>query len=79
MCPTGVIVPYDYKGSEIGMLIQEWMLHKVNFFIEGNYDFVDVRDVVQGMILAREKGKVGQIYILSGELIRVADMWRLVK
>ena len=31
------------------------------------------------MILAREKGKVGQVYILSGELIRVADMWRLVK
>ncbi len=35
--------------------------------------------MVQGMILARDKGNVGQIYILSGELIRVADMWRLVK
>jgi dihydroflavonol-4-reductase len=79
VCPTGVIGPYDYKGSEMGVLIQEWMMHKINFLIEGNYDFVDVRDVVQGMILAREKGKVGQIYILSGELIRVADMWRLVK
>ncbi len=79
VCPTGVIGPYDYKGSEMGTLIQEWMMHKINFLIEGNYDFVDVRDVVQGMILAREKGKIGQIYILSGELIRVADMWRLVK
>ena len=79
VCPTGVIGPYDYKGSEIGVLIQEWMLHKVNFLIEGDYDFVDVRDVVQGMILAREKGKIGQIYILSGELIRVIDLWRLVK
>ena len=79
VCPTGVVGPYDYKGSEIGVLIQEWMMHKVNFLIEGNYDFVDVRDVVQGMILARGKGKTGQVYILSGELIRVADMWRLVK
>ncbi|MRS04086.1 NAD-dependent epimerase/dehydratase family protein, partial [bacterium] len=79
VCPTGVIGPYDYKGSEMGTLIREWMMHKINFLIEGNYDFVDVRDVVQGMILAREKGKIGQIYILSGELIRVADMWRLVK
>jgi dihydroflavonol-4-reductase len=79
VCPTGVIGPYDYKGSEMGVLIHEWMLHKVNFLIEGNYDFVDVRDVVQGMILAREKGKVGQTYILSGELIRVVDLWRLVK
>lgn len=79
VCPTGVIGPFDYKGSEMGILIHEWMLHKVNFLIEGNYDFVDVRDVVQGMIQAREKGKIGQIYILSGELIRVADLWRLVK
>lgn len=79
VCPTGVIGPYDYKSSEMGTLIREWMLHKVNFLIEGNYDFVDVRDVVQGMILAREKGKVGQVYILSGELIRVVDLWHLVK
>ncbi len=79
VCPTGVIGPYDFKGSEMGTLIKEWMDHKVNFLIEGNYDFVDVRDVVQGMILARQKGKVGQVYILSGQLIRVADLWRLVK
>ncbi len=79
VCPTGVIGPYDFKSSEMGTLIKEWMDHKVNFLIEGNYDFVDVRDVVQGMILARQKGKVGQIYILSGQLIRVVDLWRLVK
>ena len=79
VCPTGVIGPYDYKGSEIGVLIQEWMVHKVDFLIEGCYDFVDVRDVVQGMISARDRGTIGQIYILSGELIKVVDVWRMVK
>ena len=79
VCPTGVIGPYDYKGSELGILIQEWMKYKVNFLIDGEYDFVDVRDVVDGMILARDKGTPGQIYILSGELIRVGDIWRIVK
>jgi dihydroflavonol-4-reductase len=79
VCPTGVIGPYDFKGSEMGVLIQGWMQHKVNFLIEGNYDFVDVRDVVQGMILTRDKGRTGQVYILSGELIRVRDLWKLVK
>ena len=74
-----MIGPYDYKGSELGVLIQEWMVHKVDFLIEGNYDFVDVRDVVQGIISARDRGVVGQIYILSGELIRVVDIWRMVK
>ncbi len=79
VCPTGVIGPYDYKGSEMGSLIQDWMKNKVNILIEGEYDFVDVRDVVNGMILARDKGIPGQIYILSGELIKVGDIWRIVK
>jgi dihydroflavonol-4-reductase len=79
VCPTGVIGPYDYKGSELGVLIQDWMKNKVNFLIQGEYDFVDVRDVVNGMILARDKGVPGQIYILSGELIKVGDIWRIVK
>jgi dihydroflavonol-4-reductase len=79
VCPTGVLGPYDYKGSELGILIKDWMAHKVNFLIEGKYDFVDVRDVVQGMISARDRGVIGQIYILSGEAIRVIDIWRMVK
>ncbi len=79
VCPTGVIGPFDFKGSELGELMNGWMLKKVNYMINGSYDFVDVRDVVQGMIQAREKGKTGQIYILSGELIRVSDLWSIVK
>lgn len=79
VCPTGVIGPYDYKDSEIGELIQGWLKNKVNFMIEGCFDFVDVRDVVQGMIQARDLGRPGQIYILSGELLKVSDLWNLVK
>jgi len=79
VCPTGVIGPYDFKGSELGVLFQGWMKNKVNFLIDGEYDFVDVRDVVKGMILARDKGVPGQIYILSGELLKVSDVWKIVK
>jgi len=77
VCPTGVIGPYDYKKSELGSVMSGWLMNKVNYMIEGSYDFVDVRDVVQGLIMAREKGSIGQIYILSGHLIRVSDMWKL--
>jgi len=79
VCPTGVLGPYDFKKSELGELMNDWMLKKVNYMIEGSYDFVDVRDVVQGLILAREKGKIGQLYILSGELVRVSDLWKLTR
>jgi dihydroflavonol-4-reductase len=53
---------------------------KPQVYIDGAYDFVDVRDVVQGLISANEKGKTGEIYILSGEQVDVRRMletiWR---
>lgn len=74
VCPTGVIGPNDYRRSEIGQLILDCVRHKPQFYVEGGYDFVDVRDVAQGMILASEKGRTGETYILSGEHLTVRKL-----
>jgi dihydroflavonol-4-reductase len=79
VCPTGVIGPYDYRRSEMGEMVLEWMSRKINVVIEGFFDFVDVRDVACGHILAGETGQIGQTYILGGERIRVAQLAKLVK
>jgi nucleoside-diphosphate-sugar epimerase len=42
----------------------------------GNYAFVD--NVVQGLILAMEKGKVGERYILGGENIPLRQIFELI-
>ena len=39
---------------------------------------MDVRDVAIGHILAAEKGKPGEVYVLAGECISVADLARMV-
>lgn len=77
VCPSGVIGPHDYFGSEMGELVKTFATSKIHFIINGAYDFVDVRDVVQGMILAAEKGRTGEKYILSGE--QVSLRWLLKK
>ena len=74
VCPTGVIGPYDYKISEMGQLIIDFMRGDLKAYIDGSYDFVDVRDVATGLILACEKGRSGESYILSGEQITVRDL-----
>jgi dihydroflavonol-4-reductase len=79
VCPTGVIGPYDYRRSEMGEMILEWMSKKVSLLIEGFFDFVDVRDVARGHILACENGRTGETYILAGERIRVEKICRIVK
>jgi len=79
VCPTGVIGPHDYRGSEMGDLILDWLRKRFNFLVRGAYDFVDVRDVAQGMILACERGRRGEVYILSGWHIKVLELKLLVQ
>jgi len=79
VCPTGVVGPYDYRHSEMGELILSWMQKPVNFMVKGSFDFVDVRDVARGHILARDNGKKGETYILGGERIELTSLHMLVK
>jgi dihydroflavonol-4-reductase len=67
ICPTGVIGPYDFRGSEMGEVLRCASEARTMFYVEGAYDFVDVRDVVEGMITAKELGRRGESYILSGQ------------
>lgn len=79
VCPTGVIGPHDYRNSEMGCLFKDWMKSPVNFLINGAYDFVDVRDVADGQILASERGRSGESYILSGQKITISEILRQIQ
>lgn len=71
-CPTGVIGPYDYRGSEMGQVILDAMHDRTQYYVDGAYDFVDVRDVARGLIDVGQKGRAGESYILSGEQVEIA-------
>lgn len=79
VCPTGVLGPFDYRRSEMGELILSWMRRGLHFMVEGAFDFVDVRDVAQGQILARDNGKSGETYILGGERIDLPWLHQIVQ
>ncbi|MDD5659232.1 MAG: NAD-dependent epimerase/dehydratase family protein [Actinomycetota bacterium] len=77
--PTGVIGPYDYAVSALTKTFIDFAKKRLKFAIEGAYDFVDVRDVAIGHILAYEKGKSGSNYILSGERVTVARLMQILE
>ncbi len=79
VCPTGVIGPYDFRGSELGEVIRSASEARTMFFVEGAYDFVDVRDVADGMIAAQARGRTGESYILGGTRISVRYMLETVR
>jgi dihydroflavonol-4-reductase len=73
-CPTGVIGPWDYGISNIGQLIMDFASGYLKSYVRGAYDFVDVRDVAVGHVLAAEKGQSGRHYILSGAQVQVPEL-----
>ena len=73
-CPTGVIGPWDYGISNIGQLILDFASGHLKSYVSGAYDFVDVRDVARGLVLAAEKGKSGRHYIFSGAQVQVPEL-----
>jgi dihydroflavonol-4-reductase len=78
-CPTGVIGPYDFRGSMMGAVLHDAATAKPTWYVDGAYDFVDVRDVADGLISAAENGKRGESYILSGQKITVRYLLETVR
>ncbi|MEO0228801.1 MAG: NAD-dependent epimerase/dehydratase family protein [candidate division WOR-3 bacterium] len=78
VCPTALIGPYDFKPSFIGRFLISLSKGKVPALVEGGFDWVDVRDVASGVVNALDKGRPGDLFILSGEYLRVrelAEIW----
>jgi dihydroflavonol-4-reductase len=74
VCPTAVAGPYDFQASEAGRGILYNLTPGIKFYVDGAYDFVDVRDVAKGLILAAEKGISGETYILGGDKLTVREV-----
>jgi dihydroflavonol-4-reductase len=80
VCPTGIIGPYYLRGgSPMHNQIRKWMKPGLHVMINGQFDFVDVRDVARGMALAAENGRAGETYIIRGERITVRNLLGLVQ
>lgn len=78
-CPTGIIGPHDYQESEMGGAVVNFAAKKLHFLVKGAFDFVDVRDVAEGLILAAEKGRAGETYILSGTRVTLEQIWQMTQ
>ena len=77
--PSGVIGPYEYIKSNMGQLIIDCAAERMKAYIKGGYNFVDVRDVANGIILACEEGKPGECYILAGHSITIEELMAIVE
>ena len=75
--PTYMFGPRDARPSS-GKLIIQVAKRRVPGSTPGYNNFVDVRDVARGMILAWQKGKRGERYILGGHDMTYAECFRRI-
>lgn len=67
--PSGLTGPYDFGSSRTAEMVRRFLARRIPAFVEGGFDFVDVRDVAEGLIAAAQRGRVGESYLLTGELL----------
>src|SRR5262249_32175909 len=64
--PASVLGPDDFAGSEFGTLCRRFWRGRIPFHFGGGNNFVDVRDVAEGHLLAAQCGRSGERYLLGG-------------
>jgi dihydroflavonol-4-reductase len=63
--PSTPIGPRDVKPTPTGQVIVDFLNRRIPAYLDTGLNWVHVRDVAIGHILAAEKGKVGERYILG--------------
>ncbi|MEO8891249.1 MAG: hopanoid-associated sugar epimerase, partial [Coleofasciculaceae cyanobacterium] len=65
--PSSPIGAFDIKPTPTGDIILRFLRRQMPFYLDTGLNFIDVRDVARGHLLALEKGQKGDRYILGNE------------
>ncbi|MFZ5791571.1 MAG: hopanoid-associated sugar epimerase [Pseudomonadota bacterium] len=76
--PSTPIGPRDIKPTPTGRLVVEAASGRMPAFVDTGLNVVHVDDVADGHILALERGRAGQHYILGGDNLTLAQILAIV-
>ncbi|HXE11572.1 MAG TPA: hopanoid-associated sugar epimerase [Bryobacteraceae bacterium] len=65
--PTAPVGDHDWKPTPTGKIILDFLRNRIPAFIDTGLNLVDARDVAEGHLLAAERGRLGERYILGAE------------
>ena len=78
--PGMTIGPDDPHGGEANARVLQMMRSaRLPVAFEGGLNVADVRDIARGHVLAAEKGKPGQRYLLGGTNLTFKELWTAVR
>jgi dihydroflavonol-4-reductase len=73
--PTYPIGFGDIRPTPTGKVILDFINGRMPAYVDTGLNLVDVSDVAEGHLMAMEKGRIGERYILGGENWSLEEIW----
>jgi dihydroflavonol-4-reductase len=73
--PSTPIGPLDLKPTPTGRIIADFLAGRMPAYMDTGLNLADVADVARGHLLAAERGRIGERYILGGENLTLKEMF----
>ena len=71
--PSTPIGALDFKPTPTGRIIVDFLNRRMPAYVDTGLNIVDVEDVARGHLLAAERGRIGEKYILGGENLTLRE------
>ncbi|NOS77553.1 MAG: NAD-dependent epimerase/dehydratase family protein [Nitrospira sp.] len=76
--PSAPVGEGDVKPTPTGQMIVEFMKGRMPAYIETGMNIVDVDDVAAGHLLAMQKGRIGERYILGTKNLMLREVFEIL-
>lgn len=77
--PTAPVGPWDVKPTPTGRMVLDFLLGRIPAYLSTGMNLVDVEDVAEGHILALEKGRPGQRYLLGNRNVSLKEIFTVLQ
>ncbi len=64
----------DFFPSRLGRTLCDYANRKLHAYVDGGFEFVAARDIVEGHLLCMQRGRSGEKYIFSSEYKTISDI-----
>jgi dihydroflavonol-4-reductase len=76
--PSTPIGPWDFRPTPTGQMLVDFLKRRMPAYLETGLNLIHVKDVARGHLLAEEKGRVGEKYILGHENLSLSQIFHLL-
>jgi len=76
--PSTPVGPWDFRPTPTGEMIVGFLKRRMPAYLETGLNLIHVRDVARGHLLAEDKGRVGEKYILGHDNLSLSQIFHLL-